>query len=140
MLRWLSLAWVCVLPACGGTTDTAGPLVDGGPGDTEITPDPGCLAWCASNQIWCTTSDTEYGTASITERTANGCSIQVALVVHGTIDLTVDCASKKVCVDRGDGGCTGSAGTCYPAEITAAGVSYMLPACLQGSLSCYVGD
>jgi hypothetical protein len=126
--------------ACGGTTEVPDVASDGGPVDAETTPDPACLAWCASSHIWCTTTDTEYGTANITERTANGCSIHVALVVHGTIDVTLDCASKKVCVDQGDGGCTGAAGTCYPADVTATSVSYMLAACLQGSLACYVGD
>jgi hypothetical protein len=75
---------------------------------------------------------------TITMATANGCSGSAAFPASGALRLTIDCTSKKVCIDEGGGGCIGSAGTCYAAEITATSFSYMIPNCIQGSLICSV--
>jgi hypothetical protein len=132
----------CFMVGCGGSTEPGGTNVheDGGQ-DVTSAPDPACLAFCASHDLACLGADTEYGTGTVTVVTAKGCSVEVMLVVTGTIDLTVDCTSKSVCVDRAPGECTGTAGMCYPArELTAMGFAYSLPGCIHGSLGCSVRD
>jgi hypothetical protein len=109
--------------------------------DAPNAPDPACLALCAVKSLSCFGVDTESGAGTITQSTAKGCSIHVTLVVSGTEDVTVDCASKNVCVDQGPGGCMGAPGTCYPAtDLTATDFSYRLPNCIEGSLTCGVSD
>jgi len=139
---WLGLGSCLALSGCGGSTELAGPAVqgDGGPEDAERAPDPACLAFCTSKNLSCVGVDTESGTGTITATTAKGCSIKVTLVVSGTTDVTVDCAARNVCVDQGPGGCMGAAGTCYPADLSATSFSYRVPNCIQGSLACYARD
>ena len=140
-LAWLGMAACFTFAACGGSTQPGNTdLHEDGGQDVPSASDPACLAFCAAHDVVCLGADTEYGTGIVTA-TAKGCSIEVMLVVTGTIDLTVDCTSKSVCVDRAPGDCTGTAGICYPTrELTATGFAYSLPSCIHGSLGCSVRD
>jgi hypothetical protein len=138
---WFFSISCLVLAGCGGTTEFGRPEGDGGP-DAPSTPDPACLAFCTAKRLECWGSDAANGTGTITETTANGCSVEVKLDVNGTMAVTLDCTAKKVCLDRyPDYGCYGEVGKCYDANDTSAtSFGYFVSGCLQGSLSCSVTD
>jgi hypothetical protein len=93
---------------------------------------------CRGKDLSCSGPDTEFGMGTITATTPNGCSGAATFPVSGALKVTIDCTSKQVCIDEGGGGCIGSVGMCYPAAITAAGFSYTIANCAQGSLTCSV--
>ena len=137
---WALVGLGVVFSGCAAAGDDAGEQArEASAYDGGDTPDPGCLAICGAKELPCAGVDTEGATLTVTQTTASGCSGLVTFNVSGTLKVTIDCTSKKVCIDEGGGGCVGSAGMCYPAEFNSRGFSYSLPDCIQGSLSCWMG-
>jgi hypothetical protein len=59
--------------------------------------------------------------------------------VSGSVDWTLDCTLRRVCIDENRaGGCLGKSGTCYPVELQPKSFSYSLRSCLNGGLGCSV--
>src|SRR6185503_12777370 len=104
-------------------------------------PDPACVELCHATELTCWAPDAEAATSTITASTATGCSGTATLAVNGSVDWTLDCTLRRVCIDDsryGLGGCLGTRGSCYPADLQPKSFAYSLRACLNGGLSCSV--
>ena len=64
------------------------------------------------------------------------CTFTATLPVSGTVEMTIDCFNMQACITASDGGCAGNVGECYPLTVDGDSFSYMVPNCIQGSLSC----
>jgi len=103
------------------------------------TPDPACLELCRASELTCLAPDVEGATSTITASTANGCSGTATLAVNGSVDWTLDCTLRRVCIDESRyalGGCLGTSGACYPADLAPKAFGYHIRACGTGGLSC----
>ena len=119
--------------ASGGTGTGSG---TGGQGASD--PDLTCLQLCPHPGWSCTGVDLENGSGVASEVTASGCTFTADLPVSGIVEMTIDCLNVEACITASDGNCAGNVGECYPLDVHMSGdaFSYMVPNCIQGSLSC----
>lgn len=120
--------------ASGGTGGT-GPGTGGqGASDPDLT----CIQLCPHPGWDCTGVDLENGSGVAADVTSSGCTFTATLPASGTVEMTIDCLNVQACITASDGGCAGNVGECYPLTVAmdAESFSYMVPNCIQGSLSC----
>lgn len=125
--------------ASGGTGGTGGTGTGPGTGGQGASdPDLACIQLCPHPSYECTGVDTELGSGVTSDLMSGSCTFTATLPVSGTVEMTLDCYNVQACITASDGGCAGNVGECYP--LTVGGdddsFSYMVPNCIQGSLSC----
>jgi hypothetical protein len=123
--------------ASGGTGGNGGTGTGPGTGGQGASdPDLACIQLCAHPTYECTGVDTEFGSGATSELTSSGCTFTANLPVSGTVEMTIDCLNVQACITASDGGCAGNVAECYPLTVDGESWSYMVPNCIQGSLSC----
>ncbi|HHH30945.1 MAG TPA: hypothetical protein ENK57_21735 [Polyangiaceae bacterium] len=122
--------------ASGGTGGTGAGPGAGGQGASD--PDLTCLQLCPHPGWDCTGVDLENGSGVASDVTSTGCTFTATLATSGTVEMMIDCLDVQACVTASDGSCAGNVGECYPLDVAmdAESFSYMVPNCIQGSLSC----
>jgi hypothetical protein len=89
------------------------------------------MAACRATTLSCTGPDAWAGSGMITTTTATGCS---GAVPHPsmTVNFTLDCVAKTVCLEKCVGSCCSETpGTCYALDTA----FFELPSTLNGSCS-----